>query len=137
MHLVIARAANSSIASFALTHLSTVFRGDVTWLDPLAAAPRWAVNPVACCVLLELPVPSFLEVLVKKVVYVFQWYVFGGTAPGRHMSWISNRHGENALQTFVAHAVRAGEPCRTGNWYVIGTTSQTRDLLIWHMWCRE
>jgi hypothetical protein len=124
MHLVIARAANSSIASFAFTHLSAVFHGYMIWLDPLAAVPRWAVNPVACCVLLELPVPGFLEVLVKKLVYVLQRYVFGGTAPGRHMSRISNRHCENAPQTFVAHAVRAGELCRTGNWYVVGTTSQ-------------
>src|ERR1700722_15743482 len=115
MHFVIARAANSSIASFAFTNLSTVFNGYVIWLDPFAAATRWTVNPVARCVLLELPVPSFFEGLVKKFVYMLQWYVCGSTAPGRHMSRISNRHRENAPQTFVAHAVRAGDFCRTGN----------------------
>jgi hypothetical protein len=115
MHFVIARAANSSIASFAFTDLSTVFNGYVIWLDPFAAATRWTVNPVARCVLLELPVPGFFEVVVKKLVYVLQWYVFGSTTPGRHMSRISNRHCENAPQTFMAHVVRAGELCRTGD----------------------
>jgi hypothetical protein len=137
MHFVVARAANSSIASFAFPDLPTVFHGDMIGLDPFAAAARRTVNPVACCVLLELSIPVFLEVLVKQLVYMLQWYVFGGTAPGRHMSRISNRHFENAPQAFMAHAVRAGELCRTENWYIVGTTSQTGDLFVWHMWGRR
>jgi len=125
MHFVIARAANSNIASLAFTDLSTMFNGDMIWLDPFAAATRWTVNPVARCVLLELPVPGFFEGLVEKLVDVLQWYVFGSTAPGRHMSRICNRHRENAPQTFMAHAVRAGELCGTGNEHVVGTASQT------------
>lgn len=95
MHLVIACTANPSITSFALANLSTMFDSYVTWLDPLAAAPSRTVDPVACCVLLKLPVPRFLEVLVEQLVYVLKRYVFSSTTPWRHMRWIINGHCEN------------------------------------------
>ena len=65
MHLVVACTANPSIASLAFADLSAVFDSYMIRFDPFAAATRWAINPVACCVLLELSVPGLLEVLVK------------------------------------------------------------------------
>lgn len=56
---------------------------------------------------------------------MLEGYMFGSATPWWHVRRISNRHGENAPQTFVAHAVRTGELCGTGNRYVLGTAGQT------------
>ena len=125
MQLVVARTTNPSIASFAFTNLSAVFDCYVTWLDPLAAASSWTVDLVACCIFLKLPVPRFLEVLVEKLVYVLERYVFSRTTPWRHMRWISNGHCENTPQAFMAHAVRASELCGSRDQDVVGTASET------------
>jgi hypothetical protein len=68
-------------------------------LDPLAAALRWTVKAVLCCVFLVLCVPQDLELVVKEVIDVFEWDVVLVAAFGRHMLRILDGHSEDAAET--------------------------------------
>lgn len=121
MHLVVAGTANSSMASFAFTNLTAMLDGYVTWLDPFATVTSWTINPVPCRVLLKLPVPRFLETLVKELVHVLERDVIGSATPWWHMRRISNRHCKNAPQTLMAHTMRTGKFCGSGDGDIVRT----------------
>ena len=71
VHLIVANAADTGIATLAATHLSALLNRNMIRLDPLATTMGWAVDPVASVVFLEFSVPRLLEVLVEQLLHVF------------------------------------------------------------------
>ena len=79
------------------------------WLDPLPASLIGTVEPVCCSVFLVFPVPSPLELVIEKTLYVSQGNVVSGAAFGRHMRCILHREDKQPFDTRVAHAMSTSE----------------------------
>lgn len=90
MPLAIAKAADLYLATTALPVLLPVLLVNIFGFNPLAASSRRAIYPILGRVLLELPIPSPLKVYIEQFLDMFERYVVGSAASGRHMLWIGN-----------------------------------------------
>ena len=72
MHLLRASPTHAGAAVLASSHLSAVVSDDVLGFDPGATLPRWAVDAVACLVLVELAIPKDLEIIIEQLIHMFE-----------------------------------------------------------------
>lgn len=75
MHFVVTDAAYPSRTMLTFPYLTTVLHEDMIWLDPLTAATIRTVYSIPRGIFLKLPIPGFLEFLIKQFVYVPEWNV--------------------------------------------------------------
>lgn len=136
MCFIVTNGADFGTATFAFANFPAMFDCDMAWLDPVATVAADAVDPVLGLILEKLPVPCLLELLAKELVNMFQVDVIVCATSRRHMCRIGDGHLEDTPQTRVAHSMLAWQACRFGDWNLIITTSQARDLLLWRGWCR-
>ena len=134
MHLIVASAADASMAALAFADFPAMINSDMIWLNPFAATACRTIDPIPCIVFLEFPIPSLLEVLVEQFLHMLQRDMLGSATPGWHVCRIRNRHVEDTSQAVMTHAVCAGEFCGFGHRHIVRATSQTRYLFL--RYCR-
>lgn len=111
VHLGAAPAADLGLASAAFAVLPAIgVAADVLGLDPVAAAPRRAVDPVSGRELGVLLVPRPLEVSIEQLLDVLERDVVGRAALGRHVLRVVDGEPEAPLEARVAHSVSALQP---------------------------
>jgi len=99
---------------------------DVRRFDPLATRAGGTVESVLGCVLLVFAIPFVLELVVEELIDVAKGDMFFCTASGGHVSWVGDRHGEDAAEAVMAHAMAAGEFGGFEVEDVVGTAGETR-----------
>jgi hypothetical protein len=87
-----------------------MFYCDMAWLDPFATTFGDAVDTVLGLVLLKLAIPCLLEILVEELVDVLEINMIICAAARWHMGGILDGHLENALETYMTHAMLTRKP---------------------------
>lgn len=136
---VVAEAADLCLAALAFAVFAAVIGSaicvgvDVGGFDPLAASFGGTVDSVLGGVFLVLPIPLYLEIVIKKLYDMFQWDAILGATFRWHMLWVRDRKVEDAAEAGVAHSVRAGKFRASRDADVVRETSNAGDAAVGHV----
>lgn len=107
VHFLRTYAAHPCFALLAPPDFPAILNLDIVRFDPGAAFPSRAIYAVLRLEFSVFAIPQDLELLIEELVNVLQIDMLIRTTSRRHVSRVLDRHGKDALQARMAHAVSA------------------------------